>query len=120
MKMKKMKSPTAKCGNKHDETESLFTSAGYDTEDEAAFAYNVAALVLEGRNAELNQGMKLTLERKKQIELETLERLKVFLKLPRDFKFGKFPQLYGEKPSGHEVVIENGRPTVRAVSEQSQ
>jgi len=115
-----MKKATAERGKKNDDSENIFTSSDYETQDEAAFAYNVAALVLEGPDAELNEGMNLTLERKKQIEQETLERLNVFLKLPLDFKFGKFPQLYGEKPSGNEVVIENGRPAIRAVSEESQ
>lgn len=66
----------------------------YDTEHEAAFAYNVAALVFEGPNAELNQGLNLSLERKREIEKEVLQRIREYLEMPQSVKFGEFPQLY--------------------------
>jgi hypothetical protein len=75
-----------------------FKTGDYATEDEAAFAYNVAALVLEGPNAELKEGMNLTLERKREIEREVLQQVRLYLELPKETKLGPFPQLYAQKP----------------------
>ncbi len=71
-----------------------FNIGEFDTEHEAAFAYNVAALVLEGADAELNEGLDLTLERKQQIEAQVLRDLRAYLELPATVKWGKFPRLY--------------------------
>jgi hypothetical protein len=101
----------------YSDSDDIFEVGHFETEDEAAFAANVAILVLEGPQAKLNQGMHLTLERKKQIEREVLQLLKVHLKLPAEFKFGKFPGLYGEKRSGYAVIFEDGLPVVRPASE---
>jgi len=58
------------------------------------FAYNVATLVFEGPDAELNKGMKLTLKRKQEIEAQVLKDIRAYLEFPSDFRWGKFPMLY--------------------------
>lgn len=68
----------------------------YDTEHEAAFAYNVAALVFEGPDAELNRGLNLSLERRKEIEKEVLQRIREYEEFPKEFQWGEFPELYSE------------------------
>ncbi len=70
-----------------------FESSGFDTEEEAAFAANVAALVFDGPFAELNK-VNLPLARKKEIEAQILNEIRAYLELPSAVKFGKFPQLY--------------------------
>lgn len=72
----------------------VFQVGYFDTEDEAAFAYNVAALVFEGPEAELNKGMNLTLTRKQEIETQVLKDIRAYLELPSSTRWGKFPQLY--------------------------
>ena len=71
-----------------------FEVGEFDTEDEAAFAYNVATLVFEGPDAELNKGMNLTLERKQEIEAQVLKDIRAYLEFPSSFRWGKFPMLY--------------------------
>jgi len=75
----------------------------YDTADEAAFAYNVAACVFHGPEAELNTGMNLTIDRMKEIEKEVLKRIKEYLEMPKNFEFGEFPELYGKPKNGFYV-----------------
>lgn len=72
----------------------VFEVGEYATQDEAAFAYNVAALVFEGPNTELNKGMNLTLERKKEIEKEVLQKIREYEEMPSTTRWGEFPQLY--------------------------
>lgn len=74
----------------------VFEVGFFNTKDEAAFAYNVAALVFDGPDAELNKGMHLSLERKREIEKEVLQRIREYLELPSSQPWGRFPQLYME------------------------
>ena len=76
--------------------ERTFEIGEYTTEHEAAFAYNVAALVFQGPDAELNRGLNLTLRRKEEIEKEVFYKIRCYLELPRETIFGAFPQLYSE------------------------
>jgi hypothetical protein len=80
-------------------SENIFEIGEYASEQEAAFAYNVAAMVFKGPDAELNEGLNLSLQRKKEIEQEVLYKIKLYLELPKEFKFGRFPQLYAAKAS---------------------
>jgi hypothetical protein len=72
----------------------VFEIGHYDTEHEAAFAYNVAALVFEGPNTELNKGLAVSLKRRQEIEKEVLQSIRLYLEMPREQKWGAFPQLY--------------------------
>lgn len=70
-----------------------FKIGEFDTEAEAAFAYNVAALVFEGQKADLNK-VDLPLSRKKEIEAQVLKDIRAYLELPSSVRWGEFPQLY--------------------------
>ena len=54
----------------------------------------MAALVFEGPSAELNKGLCLTLERKKEIEKEVLQKIREYEEMPSTQPWGEFPQLY--------------------------
>jgi hypothetical protein len=85
----------------------LIEGPEYPTRDEAAFGYNVAQCVFYGPEAVLNEGMELTDERKKEIELETLADLRKVMELPEDFDFGPLPWLYGKKATGFTLMIDS-------------
>jgi len=74
----------------------------YKTSAEAAFASNVAALIFDGPHARLIEGLRLTLEQKKQVEQQVLDRIRRHLNLPNEFRFGRLPRLYAEEPNSQQ------------------
>jgi hypothetical protein len=79
-----------------------FPVGSYKTRHESQFACNVASLIANGPHAGLFQGVRLTLERKKQIEAEVLDRIRRHLNLPNEFRFGRLPRLYAEESNSQQ------------------